>query len=346
MALGPRFVAVLLVLTPLGAHARATSGPVEQFDAAVAGLSLRDSSPDEARNRVTRSAADFEVGRRLNIAVDFPGDVPATMYSGLLHGEAAVFTRSGQHLDATVMRKGNIEVVSFDASTAPAAGLSPTIPARTSPRVRRSVGPGHFEDPAAYNLHFFFLKHDDLADRTLRELHANYVAWWLADFSLRVLPVEPIRITYAERASWLTSMPYGRIDSLDNFERMLKFLDHEHNFDMDRTYKRKYVLLTAERPMPGTAGVAFEGGNEAIASVAGLSRIVAHEIGHMLGATHEQAEIRGWWGCDTNMVPNVSTLRGDCLEYSSANRRAIRSYMRHGPNLTLPRRMADAPAPE
>jgi len=139
-------------------------------------------------------------------------------------------------------------------------------------------------------------------------------------------------------------MAYGDTESLFDFDHALNLVSDDYGFGMDKTYKNKFILLTASAPMPGTAGVAFQGGNEAMASIAGRDRVVAHEIGHMLGATHEDAEMRGWWGCDTNMVAVATQGRRDCRDYSAANRRAMRSYMRHGPDTVAPRRMADAPA--
>lgn len=347
----PSRVAALLLILPfhppvaLAAPSTDVSGAVARFDAAVARLSSAGGPLSPAPGRAPRSAADFVVERRLDIALDFPGDVHGTMYGGFLQGEAAVFTRAGDHLDVTRLRNGDTVVNSFDAPPDSRAAATAALPAagQGSTRARRSVPPGHFEDPAAYPLHFYFLKHDDLGEHSIRELHARYVAWWMADMATHVLPVDPFRVSYAERVPWLTSLTYGDKHSLDIFERTLKALDGQYAFAMDQTYKHKFVLLTAGRPMPGTSGVAFEGGNEAIASIAGRARIVAHEIGHMLGATHLNAETRGWWGCETNMLSISSSVRSDCLEYSAANQRAMRSYMRHGPDTLAPRKMMDAP---
>lgn len=345
MVRAPRLTALLLALLPLPIAATNASDMVERFDAAVVGMSPEEGTAVAGQPRLRRSGADLGVERLLNIDVEFPGKIKGKMYRGFLHGEAAVFTRSAGHLDVTVMRNGDTEVVSFNAPESP--GLpTESISAdadQPSSRSRRSVNPGHFEDPAAYNLRFYFVKHDDLIDHAATSLHARYVAWWLADMAGNVLPAEPLRANYLEHLPWITSIAYGDSRSLDIFERTLKALDDFYGFDMERTYKNKYVLLTARPPMPGTTGVAFEGGNEAIASIVGRSRIVAHEVGHMLGATHRQAETRGWWGCETNMLAISSGRRDDCLEYTAANQRAMRSYMRHGPDSLAPRRMADAP---
>jgi len=339
-----RLTALFTVLALQPPAAMATSTMVERFDEAVARLAPVAGPSSAGVPRVTRSAADFSVERRLNIRLDFPGAVQGAMYEGLLNGETAVFTRADDYLDATVMRNGEPEVVSFNAQTdgAPSSGESARLEGSRS-RPPRSVGPGHFEDPGAYFLHLTFVKHDDLADRSARELHGLYVAWWLADMARRVLPVEPLHASYMELTPLLTSVAYGDARALHTFEGTLKALQYSLGTHVDRTYKHKFVLLTANPPMPGTAGVAFEGGNEAIASVSGRTRIVAHEIGHMLGATHENAETRGWWGCETNMLAGSLRWRNDCLEYSEANRRAMRSYMRHGPDTVAARKMVDGP---
>jgi len=208
MLLTQRSTALLLALACQSAAALAQTNPaladtrlVERFDQMVARMPPTEGLPPPERLRTERSAGDVVVKRRLNVKVNFPGNVRGAMYGGYLDGEAAVFTRSGRSLDVTVIRDGD-------------------------------------------------------------------------------------------------------------------------------------------------AGVAFEGGNEAIASISGRMRIIAHEIGHMLGATHLAAESRGWWGCETNMFAVASKQRRDCLEYTAANQRAIRSYMRHGPDMSVPRRMADAPMPE
>jgi hypothetical protein len=347
MVSSPRVAASLLLLAFHPLVALASAGMVERFDVAVANLPAAGTSRPEEQVRPRRSSADVVVERRLNIEVDFPYGMHGAMFGGLLRGEPAVFTRSGGRLDATVMRNGGIEVMSFEpAQGARGADFSASATGVRSRRVRRSVPAGHFEDPAAYSLQFDIVKHDDLVHRNAWDLHARYVAWWAANLSIRVLPVEPMHINYVEQVPGLTNMPYGRADSLEAFERALKHMGKGYGFDVESTYKKKFVLLTAGLPMPGTTGVAFQGGNEAIASVGGRDRILAHEIGHMLGATHENAQALGWLGCETNMLAHTSRLRSDCFRYSSANERAIRSYMRHGPDTHAPRHLADAPANE
>jgi len=315
---------------------------IARFDTLVAGPLPGSLALGEAGNRPKRAVPDMVIDGRLNADVEFPRGATGAMYIGQFDGSPAIFTRSGTYLDASVMTAGDIRVRSFDGVARDVAGPAPAewSPARTQRRAR-SVPPGHREDPAAYNLRFTFFKHDDLADTSLREIHSRYVAWWVGDLSARVLPTYPMRVSYADRVPWLTDMMYGQDSSLHDLDRVLKTINDFYGLAFEKTFKRKYILLTAERPMAGTTGVAFQGGNEAIASVLGRSRIVAHELGHMLGATHDAAEAQGWFGCETNMVAKASAVRDDCMRYSKANERAIRSYMRHGPHPEKLREMAD-----
>ena len=329
----------VLVSLPCGAAealpgAAIPVGIVRQFDALATAVPPADPSEDAIAGEVP---SDLTVERKLAVELEFPDEVSGHMFTGTWRGERAVFTRSGPHLDISLLRQGQVTVISFTAPPLDAeegerrAELSSVRP--TPSRSRRSVPPGHFEDPAAYSLHFHFFRHDDLLLKPSRELHARFVAWWLADMAGAVLPVEPMRATYLERVPWVTDMAYGHPGSLEAFAHVLGLLGEHYRFDIDKTYKRKFILLTASRPGPGIGGLAFQGGNEAIARVNGRDRIVAHEIGHLLGATHALAERPRWWGCESNMVAAADAGRGDCMYYTAANERAIRSYMRHGPAL-------------
>lgn len=92
-----------------------------------------------------------------------------------------------------------------------------------------------------------------------------------------------------------------------------------------------YLLLTKEKINSRILGTAFNKGQFSIASIK-HSSTAAHEIGHMLGATHEDGGIiyNGWWhdspmaGVTTDFF---SFLRGHAQRFSDKNRENIRQYV-------------------
>jgi hypothetical protein len=92
------------------------------------------------------------------------------------------------------------------------------------------------------------------------------------------------------------------------------------------------ILLTHDPINEKTLGAALihaptYTGNFAIASLTGYIN-VGHEIGHLLGAKHEDSEVQynGWW-CETYMTPGRDPLKSICYRYSPANRENIKRYL-------------------
>lgn len=184
------------------------------------------------------------------------------------------------------------------------------------------------------------LRSDDSA-----ELHARFTAWWIDDL-LDVLPGEPrITLHYYARVPWISDMDYERADVLDRFADALRYLSPHLGFPYGKSYKHKFMLLTAQPAQATTSGMAVQGQSEAVATVQGRLSVVAHEFGHTMGATHQAAtstrvdasvwSLIPWYRCDSNMHP-VAPSTYSCLRYSAENERAIRSYQRHGPTVERP----------
>jgi hypothetical protein len=92
------------------------------------------------------------------------------------------------------------------------------------------------------------------------------------------------------------------------------------------------VLLTNDSLNEKTLGAALvrqpsQIGTFAIASLSSYAT-VGHEIGHLLGAKHEDSEVQynGWW-CETYMTPQGDSMKSNCYTYSPANRENIKNFL-------------------
>lgn len=94
----------------------------------------------------------------------------------------------------------------------------------------------------------------------------------------------------------------------------------------------KVILLTNDMLSDRTAGAALlwpptGTGTVAISSL-GSYLFVGHEIGHLLGARHEDYEVQynGWWS-ETYMAPKRDLFRTIAYTFSPANRKNIMNYL-------------------
>jgi hypothetical protein len=364
-------VPVLVFVWPFDARAapeppKGTADAIAMFDEAVdAGLPFRiwvpyvkmTASPpvekQDGRSRVLRAVgsgagagAGISVEQRLPVNLRLSPEVAGVMYAGQLNGEHAIFTRGGDGLHVSLPSSEGVTVVTFLAGRDEAwrrtypAGEGLVDEPVASYTGDLSIKPGHVEDPLAHTPTFHVFVHDDLREHRVADLHARFTAWWAMDL-LKVLPGEPtIFVNYHSRIPWITDMDYEHPDVLDRFAVALRQLSLHTGWPYGKSYKHKFLLLTARPAVAKASGLAVVGQSEATASIQGRVSVVAHEFGHTLGATHEAAtsgriptgawSMMYWYGCDTNMHP-VAPSTFSCLRYSPANERAIRSYMRHGP---------------
>lgn len=280
----------------------------------------------------------------LDVEVRFPGsetgDVRGNMYLATWRGERAVLTRSGNHLDISVPRTGRMEIIGFSQDTEASHHLTigtgdeaeplATTPIATVPRdSTQDVAPGRARRATpASTLVFWLFLHDDTLDVTRQHIHASYVAWWIADMK-RLLPTRQLWAIYSQQVEGMTDMPYGHESSLIDWTTAVdKYSQREGLPHVRGRFEYKFMLVTRNEVAPRTAGLAWLGGDEAMASLTGRYSIIAHEYGHTMTATHDDAEIR-WssgWPCETNLISPASQLRANCYRYSAANERRMRRY--------------------
>ncbi|MFJ4444552.1 hypothetical protein ACIPZ8_20990 [Pseudomonas sp. NPDC089422] len=186
---------------------------------------------------------------------------------------------------------------------------------------------------AARSLVVTVYPHDELADMSDDQLQNDYFQHWLDE--MRTFTQHPIEVIFQRAVPGLTDIDYRTMSSnqlLDAFTEEILYQRSARPF----SYMNKDLLLTRESydrsGLNFVAGLAHTNGNTGIASMATYAA-PAHEIGHMLSATHEHAhtDFNGWF-CETYMVPARIKLRSNCYRYSEQNRTAIADYLKYNSN--------------
>ncbi|MGE8321805.1 MAG: reprolysin-like metallopeptidase [Pseudomonas sp.] len=174
--------------------------------------------------------------------------------------------------------------------------------------------------------------HDELAAVSEQSLHSDYLQHW--EDEMHTFTSHPIEVVFHRDIAGITDIDYAASNdaaaTLEAFNRAVAELKFQH-------YPRginKSILVTESvfQTLDNgyeTQGLAQFEGNFAIAS-RGSYASLAHEIGHMLGATHENAEkqIKVWpLKCETYVFPQRAWDRAHCYRYSDANRDNITAHL-------------------
>jgi hypothetical protein len=249
------------------------------------------------------------------------------VFTGSLNGKPVVISRTGDRLDLSRPGSDGAEVSTFIRDRA--ATIRSLRGARPPSGVRDdAVVPGGAAMPpkAARGtpLKFWVFIHDDVGVPAPL-IHSDYFAWWIADLKKNVLPGVEISLKYISKLRGYTDMRYGTGVSLALWTSKVEDFAAASNGTLtDRT---KFLLLTESSPVPGLLGIAWEKGYAAMASDDSY-KTAAHEFGHTLSATHEDAELRfNGWVCETNMYNPSVFLIASCYVYTARNEQHIRDYL-------------------
>lgn len=172
--------------------------------------------------------------------------------------------------------------------------------------------------------------HDDVS-HAVEDINKDYFSWLIKD--TESFTGRKVYLKFTQDEPSLTDFPYQG-DDLDSILWEWKtvvngYIEQHH---LPRSALRKYLLLTNGKINPGTLGIADS--HKKVTAIASLSSYLApaHELGHLLGGTHEASEILYRpWPCETNLDPNRTVGLAVCYLYSDGNKRLIADYLNEFP---------------
>lgn len=176
---------------------------------------------------------------------------------------------------------------------------------------------------AASSLVVKLYPHDELADTSNDQLRKDYVQPWFDE--MRKVTNHSIEVIFQRNIAGVTDIPYQQIaptETLATFRHAVP-----------ASYSEMSVLLTKndfgkdDGSSRAVAGLASPTWPYAIASLVTYTAL-AHELGHLMKATHEAAELRfNPWVCETYVYPERMPLRSNCYRYSDENRTRIARHL-------------------
>jgi hypothetical protein len=160
--------------------------------------------------------------------------------------------------------------------------------------------------------------HQDVTE-SVDSIRYNYLSHWAK--TMRDISGREVEFEFITEANAITTMDYR---NEDHAAPMAQLTTHYLQYDFTHPvqgdeFLQKGLLLTRHAINGTVGGAASDFGKIGIASLVSYS-FPAHELGHMFGATHENARA-GW--CDTYMVPRRNSFKAQCYGYSEANERVI-----------------------
>ena len=180
-------------------------------------------------------------------------------------------------------------------------------------------------------LTLYLVLHDDLSHHNTLELRQDYFAWLIKD--LESFTDRYVRLAFIRDVPGLTDFAYQNDDVDETYYAWKNTMDrYVIDNDMERNATNKYLLLTQNKINSKNLGASEDKSYTGIASLETFT-IPAHELGHMLGGTHEAAEVlyKGGWWCQTNIIESHEKIRSNCYVYSDANKQIMAEHLNRFP---------------
>jgi Metallo-peptidase family M12B Reprolysin-like len=180
--------------------------------------------------------------------------------------------------------------------------------------------------------------HDDVPEAMRERLESDYFAPWVKE--MQQITDRRIDIRFNRDIPGISDLDY-RIDDRMQLAYTLGGYNEDYwanrgsalvNRRIDKTLLVVTDSYLPEDPtQPERAGEAELRGPAGWASLKTYSA-VGHELGHMFGATHENAQVmfNGWF-CESYTYPERNSVRSNCYRYSDKNREAIAAYLSEAP---------------
>ncbi|SEM61088.1 hypothetical protein SAMN04487857_103189 [Pseudomonas sp. ok272] len=171
--------------------------------------------------------------------------------------------------------------------------------------------------------------HEDLKDANQDQLSLDHFDWVTDEISNISGQAMDVNFIEPSAAPSISTFNYKGTDLGNLLERLyanvLSYINSDHFVFDDRLHK--FLLLTRHAINDKILGVAYQPGALAIASIT-HNVTAAHEVAHMFGARHEDAEE----SVETYYGPTKSTLYPTAegrvaFRFSDKNRENIRKYL-------------------
>lgn len=171
--------------------------------------------------------------------------------------------------------------------------------------------------------------HDQLSPQEIAGVGPDNLEWFLKE--LTEVTGRRVHVITKRNQPGVTDFGYRLGDGSVALERWRDQLEpylEANNLPID-SRRHKYVLVTRHNLTHDVGGIARVHKSEAIASLNAYINI-AHEVGHLFGAAHENAYFRlaALPPCQTLMYPSHTALVASCYQFSNENRQAIRHYLK------------------